>query len=421
MKILAISEYSGRGSGYTTIADGLVAEWERRGHRVVLLGFDYIGEQHRHDAAIVATELRTVMTQARYIIQGYKPDVLSVCFDLSIHQQLRALQFAEVPYIGIFPIESDPVHHPSDWTSTIDTMGAALCESRFGTAELERVGIRTTYFPVGVDEFWRPPSRDEREQARRTWNVPEGKFTVLTICDNHERKNLPAHCAAIALLRGEEVRWPPQIGRHRVDRLEPVDAYWIVNTKRRRTAGYDVFDLQQRFNLMGSCQVMEHGPGEGLDRESVRELYWLSDAFLLLSKAEGLGLPVLEAMACGLPVVGTDCTGIGESVADGRGFGIPPEYVHIDPFDNQYRRWPNPFVAARRLGEIARAQPSSLLTRDGMGQPDGAPWLTETIDRAYTYARSFTWERAGDVFDQAAKELIDESSEAKAPAKTARS
>jgi glycosyltransferase involved in cell wall biosynthesis len=38
----------------------------------------------------------------------------------------------------------------------------------------------------------------------------------------------------------------------------------------------------------------------------------------LSSDEEGLGIVVLEALACGLPVVATSCIGPTESVADGR-------------------------------------------------------------------------------------------------------
>jgi glycosyltransferase involved in cell wall biosynthesis len=52
-------------------------------------------------------------------------------------------------------------------------------------------------------------------------------------------------------------------------------------------------------------------------RTDVPDLMQAADLFVLPSKFEGLPLVVLEAMAAGLPVVGTDVCGTGEAVRDG--------------------------------------------------------------------------------------------------------
>ena len=357
MRLLVVSEYSNRrGSGYTTIAHGLLEELDRRGHTTVLLAHDYDGGEHPLKAALVSTEPSRIAQQFRSIRLQFQPDALVVIFDLTAHQAYRFMQNTGVPYIGIFPIEADPLVHPCDWTITIDTMDAALCESEFGTRLLTEAGLKARHFPIGIDsDFWRPPSGEERQAARQAWNLSD-RFVVLTVGDNHERKNLPAHYAAISLLAGGSFQWPPCLGKQlRLPGRQVVaNAHYLLNTKRRpQKIGYDNYDLQRRFGVTDRCLVLEHGPNEGLPPDDLRALYWAADAFLLLSKAEGYGLPVLEAMACGLPVVGTDCTGIAENLSDGRGFLVEPDFIHVDPFHNQYRRWASPLRAALALSEIA--------------------------------------------------------------------
>lgn len=49
--------------------------------------------------------------------------------------------------------------------------------------------------------------------------------------------------------------------------------------------------------------------GQAVQEEDLPLLYNMSNAFVLPSRGEGFGLPYLEAGSCGLPVIGTRCTG----------------------------------------------------------------------------------------------------------------
>jgi glycosyltransferase involved in cell wall biosynthesis len=60
-------------------------------------------------------------------------------------------------------------------------------------------------------------------------------------------------------------------------------------------------------------------------KETCRDAYRAADCFVNPSFNEGMPNAVLEAMACGLPVLGSDCTGHTEIIADGKnGYRFDP-------------------------------------------------------------------------------------------------
>lgn len=84
-----------------------------------------------------------------------------------------------------------------------------------------------------------------------------------------------------------------------------------------------VLEVQQRlqFPLLIKSQVPLNIKGERIevrvkDIDDYRELYEEGDVLLYPTKFEGLGLEILEAMACGLPVITTDASPMNEFIRE---------------------------------------------------------------------------------------------------------
>src|SRR5699024_9995781 len=77
--------------------------------------------------------------------------------------------------------------------------------------------------------------------------------------------------------------------------------------------GPEIEDIKQ---LIQQLQIENHVLLLG-KQQNVEEVYSISDLMFLLSEKESFGLVALEAMACGVPCIGTNVGGIPEVIDDG--------------------------------------------------------------------------------------------------------
>jgi glycosyltransferase involved in cell wall biosynthesis len=85
-----------------------------------------------------------------------------------------------------------------------------------------------------------------------------------------------------------------------------------------------------------------------LDEAGLEALYRSADVLLSLHRAEGFGLPMLEAMAHGVPVVGTGWSGNTEFMSEANSLPVPYRLVPVSDADGIYAGsvWAEPDVAA---------------------------------------------------------------------------
>jgi glycosyltransferase involved in cell wall biosynthesis len=115
------------------------------------------------------------------------------------------------------------------------------------------------------------------------------------------------------------------------------------------------------------------------DQDKIRDYYSKCDAWLLASRSEGFGLPIIEAMACRTPVISTPVGAAPEILSGGTGILVRPE----DP------------------EEMAKAIESIC-------QLPNSKWQALS-EAAYAKVKNYTWEDATASFEAALKVAVDKS------------
>ncbi|MHA2135901.1 MAG: glycosyltransferase family 4 protein [Candidatus Thorarchaeota archaeon] len=411
--IIVISDFDLTGSGYMNIAVAMCNELASRGYNVKALGMGYNGAEHYWDFSIIPVPHQEAFGVVPVMFHNLQQlagageveeiEAIVVALDIPMQERLMTMKRDDIPYVAIFPVESGPLC--MTWATIVSSFEERLVISKFGLRQMEKAGVSGIHFPVGLDtESWRPPAVDERETFRESMGYTDDDFVILTVADNQERKNLSAGAEIIRELVNEGY-----------------NVKWNLVTRKGSPVGWKLDDLFLEYGISDRVSIYERG----IPHDRLWVLHITSDVFLLTSKAEGLCMPVLEAMATKTPVVATECTAIPEHLWEDpnwsreengiwkpekrtvpkifgggrisgfelgqRGFPIDVEFYTRDPWGNSYRAYVDPKSAVRQVKKIIKMPKEKL---------------DEITERAREYAESRTWDKAGDVIDGVLKRLI---------------
>lgn len=124
-------------------------------------------------------------------------------------------------------------------------------------------------------------------------------------------------------------------------------------------------------------------------------IYRDADAFVFPTKAEGFGLPCIEALACGLPVITTPVSAQTAFLDQVAGLYAPVEYKMAPIVDPDYTRFYGADYAGEPLGNWALPSIDSLRACMRDVYEHRAAWRDRAAQASAIIRREFSWDAIG--------------------------
>lgn len=253
----------------------------------------------------------------------FRADVIITLMDVAVVQPTT---FCDVPWVAWAPVDCEPVRPVEK--PILGKALSCLALSHFGEEQLARAGVLDMrYVPHGVDtKHFAPGGKIE---ARERLGFPKDAYIFGMVGIN---KNWPSRKA-----------FPEHVMAFREFRRKHSDAILYLHTYRGAAMeGVDLLGLVRSCGLAPGRDVVfgsEYAIAAGLvSEETLVRIYQSMDVLLNVSYGEGFGVPILEAQACGTPVVVGDWTAMPELLFWGNAVPRERSQLYFTKFSSWQRQ-----------------------------------------------------------------------------------
>lgn len=205
------------------------------------------------------------------------------------------------------PLDHDPM--PPAVEEALRAARRPIAMARFGEAQMRAHGFDPLYVPHGVSthDYYPVP----REEARRTLHCDPDDFLVGIVAAN---KGAPSRKALDQQIRA----FGYFLQRHPRARL-------YLHTDWTGRIGEPIIPLLHHARIPADRvlrpSAYQYDRGQ-LGADYMRAAYSALDVLLNATRGEGFGVPIIEAQACGTPVIVTDFSAMPELVRAGWAVGV---------------------------------------------------------------------------------------------------
>jgi glycosyltransferase involved in cell wall biosynthesis len=231
---------------------------------------------------------------------GGEPDLVLVLKDAWVLRRTAA-NYKPYPRTAVWlAFDTEPLGVPDREFFTAAPDVRPVCLSRRGFAQARQAGLHNAlYVPFGIDTgFWQP---GDRGAARDLLSLPRDVFIAgIDAANIGPRKAWGEQLAAFAAFRARHPR-----------------SLLLVHSAKRHPEG---IDLGQLVSHLGLDDAVKFGSHLNMTPAQMLSWYRCLDVLMAATYGEGSGLPITQAQACGIPVIGTDCSAITEKIPHGTGW-----------------------------------------------------------------------------------------------------
>lgn len=299
MRILLASNGNWCGTGYGTQSKGLSRALRDLGHTVALAPtYGLYGGRLVYDNMMVYPPAPGDMLGVESLPEhalDFKADLVITLYDIwpfatDFGHNLNA------PWLAWFPVDSIPV--APRLTQVAASARYPTVYSKFGLEQMRSVGLDCHYVPHAVDTTVFKPG--DKQAAREVIKIPQDKFVVLMVAMN---KGIPARKA-----------FPEQIAAFaEFHKSHPGSALYL-HTNFTGPEALPIEPILWEVGLHDGCiyTTPPYKIKTGLSEPDLALLYQACDVLMNASYGEGFGLTILEAQACGIPVITNNVTSMPE-------------------------------------------------------------------------------------------------------------